>query len=297
MADPTILRAALLTNAAFSTLTGGIALGWSGPLAAWMELAEPAWLAGLGPSLLAFAALLIWVATRPSLDARLALGICAADAGWVVGSLGLLLLLPDAVGEGGRWLVAGCAVAVGGIALGQLLGIARLHRGDGTRGGHRSTLQQVRFVRAAPEALWPLLADLDGYHEVAPNLSFSRTLAGRGEGAVRECGDHEGGRWTERCVLWEQGHRFAMEVDTTADDYPYPLRTLRGEWAVAEAPGGSTVRMRFDLTLPGGLLGEVFAAVVLVPRFEPVIAAILDSWQARAEGAARPEPLTQVASS
>ena len=61
--------------------------------------------------------------------------------------------------------------------------------------------------------------------------------------AARRCTSTTGQHWEETCTLWQDGHRYAVEVDVT--DYPYPLRAMAGLWQVDPHPMGSRVSMRF----------------------------------------------------
>lgn len=284
MDNSALLRRALWSNAGFSTLTGAAALLFPRPVAGSLEPIDPRFVSALGPSLLAFAATVAWIASRPRVNPRLALAVSVADIGWVLASIALVGLAP--LSATGVALVLGVALVVELVATGQLLGIARLHRSDGSRGPHRSALIARRVIDAPAPEVWPMVADVGGYAEVAPNIAFSTVLSGNGETLVRRCGDHDGGTWEEHAALWDEGRAYAFDVQTRADGYPYPFQTLRGEWSVEPRGERSEVQMRFDFTLPGGILGELMAAVAMVPRFEPVVEAILDTWQQSAENRA-----------
>jgi ribosome-associated toxin RatA of RatAB toxin-antitoxin module len=283
MHNTELLRRALLSNSAFSVLTGTLSLLLAGPLAASMGGFDPRLVAGVGPGLLAFAGLTAWTATRPRLSARLALAISLADLGWVAGSGVLVALAGDALSPVGVGVVLGVATVVLGVAMGQLLGIARIHRSDGSRGAHRGMLTVERTIQADAGAVWTLISDVEAYADVAPNIASATILSGVGGDMVRQCTDHHGGAWRELAAHWDEGRSYAFTVQTHAPDYPYPFRTLRGEWAVEPTSGGCTVTMRFDFTMPGGVLGDVLATVAVVPKFQPVLDAILDAWQAEAE--------------
>jgi len=64
-----------------------------------------------------------------------------------------------------------------------------------------------------------------------------------GAAAARRCTSTTGQHWEETCTLWQDGHRYAVEVDVT--DYPYPLRAMAGLWQVDPHTMGSRVTMRF----------------------------------------------------
>ncbi|MEM9070496.1 MAG: SRPBCC family protein [Myxococcota bacterium] len=284
MSRARILKRALLANASFSTATGLASLIAAPKVAALLGNPElEAWIFGLGPALLGFAAVVAWVATRKTISPRLAFAISLADFCWVIGSLVLWLVAPTLLATTGWIAVAIVAAFVLVFAETQLFGLALLFRNDGSRGSYRSMLTFERRIDAAAEKVWPLMSDLEGYHEVAPNIAFSRIVSGEGPDAVRACGDHEGGEWTERITEWVEGRRYAMVVATDAKDYPYPFRGLRGEWEVEPRPDGSVMRLRFDFTMPGGVFGEVLTATALAPKFTPIVESILDRWETMAK--------------
>lgn len=92
----------------------------------------------------------------------------------------------------------------------------------------------------------------------------------------RRCHDTRGRGWNETCTLWEEGHAFAVEVDTS--DYPYPLIAMRGRWAVEPRGDRSAVSMTFEFTPKPGLAGGSFAVVMLV-TLRPVLRRIVRGWE------------------
>jgi hypothetical protein len=121
-----LLRAALLANASFSTISG-LALVFAGrEIVRLLGLSEAVSLVPLGISLLVFAAVLVLFATKKSiklLDAWIAV---VMDAAWVVGSYPLLLVAPFSTS--GKWIVGIVAEVVMVFALLQWLGIRRIKR-------------------------------------------------------------------------------------------------------------------------------------------------------------------------
>ena len=101
-------------------------------------------------------------------------------------------------------------------------------------------------------------------------------LGGEGAGTQRRCYDTLGRGWNETCTLWDEGRQFAVDVDTS--DYPYPLRTMRGRWAVEPDGDRSTVSMDFEFVPRSGVLGGVFVATMLL-AFKPVVRRILRGWE------------------
>lgn len=143
------------------------------------------------------------------------------------------------------------------------------------------TLEVARDSDLPVEAIWPIVADLDGYAAHVPTLSSTRVIDGARDGARRRCVDARGRDWEETCVLWEQGRRYTVEVDVST--YPPDLRAVfrsfRGTWDVVPRPdGGSTIRIRFDGDVRGGRAG---AALVkrMAARATRDLEATLDSYE------------------
>ena len=118
-----IVRRALLANAAFSTLTGSLALLLHEPLARHLGLPPGPWIPGIGAGLLLFAGLLLW-SVRRGPTRRDLLGFVAGDWAWVLGSMALVLFAPDLLSADGRVLVSLLAVPVAVLGSLQALGLA-----------------------------------------------------------------------------------------------------------------------------------------------------------------------------
>ena len=81
-----------------------------------------------------------------------------------------------------------------------------------------------------------------------PTCPLWRSSAEAGEPLRRRCTNTTGQDWQETCTVWDEGRRFAVDVDTS--DYPYPLRLMRGLWQVdrrsRRQPGHHAVRLPGD---------------------------------------------------
>lgn len=114
-APDTLLRRVLLADAVVSALMGAVLVVDAGMLAGWLGL--PVTLLRLaGMSLLPFAAVLVYLATRPSVPRRGAWAVIAVDALWVVDSAVLLLSGWVEPTTPGTVVVIGQAAAVLGFA-------------------------------------------------------------------------------------------------------------------------------------------------------------------------------------
>lgn len=119
-----LLRKALLSNAAFSGLTGlllTIAAPW---LCQRMGIPEPMILRVVGVSLLGFAAALLLNATRREINRKQAWAAVGLDFTWVIGSVVLVSL--QLLTASGNWAVAAVADFVLLFALAQALGLRRV---------------------------------------------------------------------------------------------------------------------------------------------------------------------------
>jgi ribosome-associated toxin RatA of RatAB toxin-antitoxin module len=150
------------------------------------------------------------------------------------------------------------------------------------------TFEATRVVAAPRGRVWEVISDVAGLGAHAPNLSASEVVEGEGEGMVRRCYNNAGDGWSETCTLWVPGQRYTMEVDTS--DYPYPLRAMRGTWAVEDDSGGTRIHLRYEYEPKYGIAGRVLA-LLMRPVFARTCRRMLDSYEAalglRATRAAR----------
>lgn len=147
-----------------------------------------------------------------------------------------------------------------------------------------TVLRASRAMALPPEAVWPVITDHETYGRLALNLGRVEATGPNGPDLTRTCYDRLGRRWNETCTLWEDGRRFAIEVDTS--DYPYPLAVMRGEWYVEPAEGGSVAGMRFEFLPEPGAKGRTFGVLMRL-GFGMVVRRILSGWEREARRRAR----------
>ena len=121
-----LLRAALLANAAFSTLSGLIILFAPAWVARVLGLSGDVNLMILGIGLIAFAAILVTNARRQQVKRSEAWIAVSLDLAWVLGSYTIIFLVPFS--PAGTWIVALVAELVLLFAVLQFMGIRRLQR-------------------------------------------------------------------------------------------------------------------------------------------------------------------------
>ncbi|MDP3073196.1 MAG: SRPBCC family protein [Opitutaceae bacterium] len=245
----TLLRVALLANAAFSLVTGSGLLFFASGLAPMIgaEVA-PVILAVIGGLLLPFGAFTGWLGTRPAPDTLLALLISLADLGWVLGSGLLLVLASGQLTSQGIALVVVIAALVLGFALGQLRGIGTAFAAD-ARDRARFRVCFEFTGGGDPREIWGNLANFGEVARFAPTLASSRLRDGEepAEGAIRDCADLANRRWSERCtVLNHQTRELSLEFLTREPGFPFPFLEMTGGWSVRTESDRTVVRVWWE---------------------------------------------------
>ena len=117
-------------------------------------------------------------------------------------------------------------------------------------------LTATRTYDASPEVLWAIVADLDAYAHHVRGLAVTQVIDGHALGATRRCETKGGDDWTEQVTEWDDGRRYAVDVDTST--YPTLLRSVfsafRGVWIIAPDGEGARVTVTFRGTVRGGPL-------------------------------------------
>jgi hypothetical protein len=125
------LRKAFRGNAIFSALSGIVFVVANGLVAAILNAYEQLGEIQLvGASLLAFSALLFFLASRESISSALTLGVIGADLAWVVGSW--LAVGAGMTSGGGMWAVLTVADVVLLFAILQWLGLRKMTAASAT---------------------------------------------------------------------------------------------------------------------------------------------------------------------
>lgn len=274
------LRGVLRANAAFSATGGLTALAAFAPIDDALGTGNRAVVALVGAGLVGFAVLLLTVAgLAPRRLLQGAAFAIASDVAWIAATgvvLGTVALEPA-----GDVVLVAIGLVVAGFAVTQL----RFRRAASTMADADTPVPErvdvSRHVNAPASSVWPLLTDHALYGRLAPNLSSVEILEGEGVGMRRRCHDTLGRGWNETCTVWEEGRRFAVAVDTS--DYPYPLATMQGRWAVEPGAEGSVITMRFEFTPRPGPAGGLFA-IVMLAAFRPVLHRIMRGWESQLAG-------------
>ena len=125
--EATLLRCALLANAAFSGLSGLLIVTFDHGVVGLLTTVEHR-LWPLGIMLLGFSALLVWLATRNSVNSMWINLVIAADLAWVLGTAALLAEWSEFLSSTGLWIIAFVGLVVLLLAELQWFGLRKLKR-------------------------------------------------------------------------------------------------------------------------------------------------------------------------
>ena len=140
------------------------------------------------------------------------------------------------------------------------------------------TLNVERTVSAPLKSVWQLVSDVGGYAKYAPNIDSSKVVSGKGAGLVRECASKEG-RWNEVCTAWRDNESYEFDIQTQAEDYPFPFKTLRGKWSVESVnEGETTIYMKFDVDFKNKVVGWFIFPIMKIQLLK-VCDRLLENWE------------------
>lgn len=274
------ITTALRINAIFSIVSGMVLILASQRMAGLFGVSAtvPFWVTGIGIGL--FGAAVWYESSRKPIDLRQVLIIILSDLIWVLGSLCIIIFRLFGLTDVGYMVIGGVGLSVLWFAFHQSYALSYTDAKE-----ENPLCKEFRFgkrVNSNSEAAWEVISDIGSYHEVAPNIDRVEILSGKGEGVVRSCTSGEDS-WTETCTLWEPGNRYSFEVDTTPEDYPYPLKFLRGTWGIRNISEGVTeVFMLFEFKYE-----KKYQALLVHPlmssQFRTISEDLLTNWKQKIE--------------
>jgi len=240
------LRWALASNAAFSFSCALIMLFFPIQVGEWLGVQAPLILKIIGIGLVTFTAGLIYLATRQRSPTWQALLVSTADFAWVLGSIALLLVIPQEFSNLGKTLLAAVGGAVFTFAIWQIWAAGRAHK-TGQDGEYRHCI--VVETNASAEKMWQIVSNMGDIKHYMPLLKDSKILDGKeaGIGAVRTCESHSGKRWSEECTAFTPGHSLDVRFVTEAPNFPLPVKTMRGGWIVTPLDSGCQITVWWEL--------------------------------------------------
>jgi ribosome-associated toxin RatA of RatAB toxin-antitoxin module len=203
------------------------------------------------------------------------LWIIIQDSVWVIASIVILIWRPFDISDAGYLLIDIFAFLVLLFTIFQSIGLSRI---DTAKGSKVKTLSFRRTVSADKKKVWKVISDIENYHEVASNIDAVKIISGEGEGMVRQC-SHGKDSWKETCTLWENEKQYSFVVDTSVSDYPFPFKSLKGNWRVNEInPTKSEIIMDFEVAYKNKIY-NLLLHPFLKYKFSKVGEDLLDKWQ------------------
>ncbi|MFU8892985.1 MAG: hypothetical protein ACNA8L_05095 [Luteolibacter sp.] len=233
------LRVALFGNAAFSAMSAIILIMFPDMVASHIGATNHMLLMAIGIGLGVFSLDLFHQASRQRMQTWRALYASLGDATWVLGTVILLIWFPNLVSEKGSAILIFIALIVALFGALQLWGAGEAHRLKGTK-LYRHCVAVT--VPQSVDMMWEAVSDLAGISKYFPALRSS-TIRGDVEpqvGAIRQCEDHSGKRWAEKCTKFEIGKRIELEFLCNEEGFPYPASEMIGGWSLLKHRNGST---------------------------------------------------------
>ena len=203
------------------------------------------------------------------------LWIIVQDLLFVLASVYILIAQPFNISNAGYLLIGLFLIPILFFIVYQSIGLTRMDLKSGTK---TKRMSFKRKVRANKSKVWEIISDVANYHKVAPNIDNSKVISGNKKGMIRSC-SHGKDSWTETCNLWEEEEQYSFIVNTQALDYPYPLKTLKGNWKVNEITSGETeIIMVFEFEYKKNMQ-NILIHPIMKHRFTKVCKELLDNWQ------------------
>ena len=271
------LQITLLSNALFSLLTGLSLIIFHSTIAGWFGNQNTIvfWVIGIG---LLFFSYSVFIQIK-SPKAHAVFYIIIQDIIWVLASVVILLINPFNIPIPGNQIIALVAFVVLSFGVGQSLGLAQMDRIK-EKGIKRITSERV--INAIKEDTWKVISDVSNYHKVAPNLDHVEILSGERKGMIRRC-SYKKDSWTEVATLWEEGEKFSFQVNTKAEDFPYPIKYMKGTWKVEEISENQTkITLMFDFTYKRKIQ-NILIHPFMKKGYNKICEELLDNWQNRLE--------------
>lgn len=274
--DKTVfLKRTILANALLFALNGAVLFN----NADWFidtDAGQSVWVQTVGVILLIIALDFLLIARKQPISLPLAMAAVAVNTFGIILSIIVLMTWPEVFSWQGILQAYTAVLLLSAFTFLQIVGILRILRNE--RKGPRVAVEFQRFVDVSPALAWSIVSDVAGYSNHVPSIKTSRILQGYGKGMLRECSDLKDRHWTEQCTFWNEGEAYGFHVNTNDANYPYPFVELLAEWRVVPKDTGSLLHLRFEATMPWGILGELLLAIGMT-KYNADVKGLLDNWE------------------
>jgi len=267
------LQKSLRLNAIFSGISGITLIVLNKQIANLFETTNTTVFWVIGIVLLFFASTIIYeiIKQRPIA----VLWIIIQDFLWVIGSIALIAVNPFEISKAGNSTIAIIAFIVLFMGINQSKALAQVDSAGNKKDKH---FKFERIIKADKQSVWKVISDVANYDKVAPNIDAVKIISGEYRGMVRSC-SHGKDSWSETCSMWIEEKAYSFEVNTSAPDYPYPFRFLKGTWEVQEIDSSTTkIIMLFDFQYKRKYQNWLLHPL-LKGKFSKTAEELLDNWQ------------------
>ncbi len=267
------LQKSLRLNAIFSGISGITLIVLNKQIANLFETTNTTVFWVIGIVLLFFASTIIYEIIKQQPIA--VLWIIIQDFLWVIGSIALIAVNPFEISKAGNSTIAIIAFIVLFMGINQSKALAQVDSAGNKKDKH---FKFERIIKADKQSVWKVISDVANYDKVAPNIDAVKIISGEGRGMVRSC-SHGKDSWSETCSMWIEEKAYSFEVNTSAPDYPYPFRFLKGTWEVQEIDSSTTkIIMLFDFQYKRKYQNWLLHPL-LKGKFSKTAEELLDNWQ------------------
>lgn len=118
-----------------------------------------------------------------------------------------------------------------------------------------------RKIKAHADVVWRVISDLAAFAELTPHISKVEMLEGEKATARRRLHSTGGYTFTERCVKWEEGRAYEMEVDSS--DSLYPFAKMHRRFELEEKDDGVVLSLHYQYKTKYGPVGRIWDAISL----------------------------------
>ncbi|TWT64020.1 SRPBCC family protein [Rubinisphaera italica] len=263
-----LLRTALGVNCSFSSITGFLMTFSPGLVGGMIGFENSIILQIVGGGLLAFAGLLLYLATIAREPQLLSMLASLGDFSWVGGTVVLAFISPSIFSTIGWLIVSMVALVVMACGLAQVIGIDRSYRSnDPARVGWLRHCLEYR-LDTSPQKLWNVTRDVGHIHHHAPSVVLASMVEEETEDErpVRECQDEKGQCWREVISIDDEEMRLDLHFLTERDGFPFPFAQMEGGWMVQPVPEGTRLRVWWEVVPK-----RRWAAFVFMPLFSVLL--------------------------
>lgn len=139
-----------------------------------------------------------------------------------------------------------------------------------------NTIKKTIHINAAPEKVWPVIADFPAIQTFNPSVteSYGTSTSANGIGATRHC-TLTFGAIEERIIDWQEGKSYTVEIYDSAGIPPI-VKNMRATVGIKAAAGGGTqASFTFNYDMAFGPIGALMNMALVKAQYAKASAGIL----------------------